>query len=150
MTPQDLLDFIARHPLAVIATVSSEHRPESALIGIAVTDELELIFDTSTRSRKAANLRANPSASLVIGWDNETTLQPEGLADEPDGAELARCRNAYFEVFPEGRARADSPAITYFRITPHWTRYCCFEQDPPTLIEAARIGDDWVTLKCDV
>jgi hypothetical protein len=36
-------------------------------VGIAVTDRFEVVFDTLGSSRKARNLRANPSIALVLG-----------------------------------------------------------------------------------
>lgn len=135
MTKQEFCNFIKERKLAVAATVSLEYCSESALIGIAVTPALEIVFDTSGHSRKANNLRNNPSISLVIGWENETTLQCEGVADEPTGEELSRCKAAYFEAFPDGRDREKSPEITYFRVKPAWARYCSFNDDPPKILE---------------
>jgi len=46
MDQRDLiLEFIKRHQLTVIATVSPEGRPESAVIEFGQTDKLEIIFD---------------------------------------------------------------------------------------------------------
>ena len=84
----DLYTFIAAKPYAVLSTIAANGTPQSALIGIAVTPNLEIIFDTLTTTRKYANLLARPTCSLVIGWDDEQTLQYEGTAFLPSGPDL--------------------------------------------------------------
>ncbi len=137
MTRAELLAYIRRQRLGVIATMSSDGRPESAVVGVAVTDELEVVFDTLGTSRKAKNLRRDGRASLVIGWDDEQTVQYEGIADEPTGAELARLKKAYFATFSDGPGRESWPGITYFRVRPTWIRYSDFRSAPPLIREFA-------------
>src|SRR5262249_2282229 len=88
--------------------------------------QLELVFDTTGSTRKAANLRRDPRISAVIGWDDEETLQIEGVADEPAGAELDRIREAYFAVYPDGRGRLAWTGLTHFRIRPAWMRFTSY------------------------
>ena len=70
-----------QNKLAVISSIASTG-PQSALVGIAVTPELEIFFDTVKHSRKYANLIADPRCSFVIGTTTATTVQFEGLARE--------------------------------------------------------------------
>ena len=63
----ELFDFMASHKLGVLGYLSPQGTPRSALVGIAVTPELEIVFDTVSSSRKYGDLRANPAASFVIG-----------------------------------------------------------------------------------
>jgi general stress protein 26 len=126
MTRKELLDFLRQHKLGVLATVSESGAPESAVVGIAITDRLELVFDTLDSTRKCRNLRRNPNISFVIGWDNEITVQYEGIADEPRGDELTRLKLAYFAAYPDGPQRESWPGITYFRVRPAWVRYSDF------------------------
>ncbi len=135
MTRQELFEYMRRHKLAVVATVSRDQRSECALVGIAVTPDLELLFDTTESTRKCQNLRANSSVSFVIGWADEITLQYEGKVDEPKGDELVRCKAAYFNVYPDGRERERWPGITYFRVRPTWARYSNFNELPPKIVE---------------
>ena len=135
MTIRELYEFVRRHKLAVIATVSRDQCSESALVGIAVTSDLELVFDTIASTRKCQNLRANSNASFVIGWADEISLQYEGKADEPNGEELVRCKAAYFSVYPDGREREHWPGITYFRVRPTWMRYSNLNEQPPKIVE---------------
>ncbi|HVZ80499.1 MAG TPA: pyridoxamine 5'-phosphate oxidase family protein [bacterium] len=129
MTKNDLRGFLQGHRLGVLATVSPEGEPQSAVMGIAVTPDLEIIFDTVKSSRKWRNLQSDRRVCLVIGWDQERTVQYEGLADEPAGEELDRLREIYFTVFPDGRERAGWEGITYFRVRPKWIRFSDF--NPP-------------------
>jgi hypothetical protein len=64
------------------------------LIGIAVTAELEIVFDTVKSSRKYGNLATNPAATFVVGCTSETTLQYEGVASEPLGDDLGALRGS--------------------------------------------------------
>ncbi len=134
MTKEDLFHFIRSKRLAVISTTNAAGSPEAALIGFAFDRDIGLIFDTSSTSRKARNLRARPQAALVIGWDDETTVQMEGAAAEPIGMERDQAKQIYFETWPDGRARAAWPDITYFAIQPQWLRYSQYT-NPPTIVE---------------
>jgi pyridoxine/pyridoxamine 5'-phosphate oxidase len=126
MTRAELLSFIRRHRYAVQASTAGDGAPQAAVVGIAATDELELVFDTLGTTRKAQNLRRDPRIALVVGWDEEQTVQLEGVVDEPTGAELARVKRAYFAAFPDGPEREQWPGITYLRVRLTWARYSDF------------------------
>ena len=134
-TKRELYDFIREHKLGVLATVSSLNLPEAAVVGIAVTTDLEIVFDTIGTSRKSQNLRLNPKIAFVVGWDDEITVQYEGEADEPKGSELERCKKVYFERWPDGPEREQWPGITYFRVRPRWIRYSDFNKTPALITE---------------
>ncbi|MBI1307203.1 MAG: hypothetical protein GC181_11425 [Bacteroidetes bacterium] len=128
MHPSYLYSFIKRHKHAVIATVDDNSHPEAALVGIAVTSKLEIIFDTESDTRKYENLLDNPHIAMVIGWEGEETIQFEGIASihEPQ-SEDDELLQTYFEVFPDGRARRDSwDKLVYFHVIPNWIRYSDF------------------------
>jgi pyridoxine/pyridoxamine 5'-phosphate oxidase len=135
MTTRELYDFIHPRKLAVISSVSAFGLPESALIGIAVTEDLELVFDTVKASRKFKNLSRNSSTALVIGWDGEETVQYEGIAREASPNELERYRAIYFAAFPDGYERAAWPDIAYLIVRPHWIRYSDFRTKPEHIEE---------------
>ena len=126
ITRDELLRFLHGHRLAVVATISPDGDPQSAVVGIAVTQELEIVFDTLSTTRKCKNLRRCPTISIVVGWDHEITVQYEGIADEPAGSELDSLKESYFAVYPEGRDRQGWQGITYFRVRPSWIRYSDF------------------------
>jgi pyridoxine/pyridoxamine 5'-phosphate oxidase len=135
MKPSDLVEFLRKQPWAVEATVTTAGRPQAAVIGLVVSDACELFFDTLESSRKCANLRANPHAAFVIGWDDAQTVQLEGVADEPTGAELERLKSLYFARFPDGREREAAGGVAYFRVRPTWARYSDFRGREPGAVE---------------
>jgi pyridoxine/pyridoxamine 5'-phosphate oxidase len=126
MNRATLLPFLRRHRFAVQASTAPSGAPQAAVVGIATTDELEIVFDTLDRSRKAQNLRKNSRIALVVGWDEEQTVQLEGVADEPTGGELERIKRAYFDAFPDGTEREQWAGITYVRVRLTWARYSDF------------------------
>jgi uncharacterized pyridoxamine 5'-phosphate oxidase family protein len=124
---KNLHHFLDQHKLAVLSTVNEKNLPEAALVGFAVTKDLQLIFDTVATSRKYKNLLKNPTIAFVIGWENETTIQYEGVAKvlSKDDALL----ETYFEKFPEGRERKSTwKDIVYFVVEPKWIRYSDFNE----------------------
>ena len=145
-TRDDVLRFVRGHSLAVQASVSPSHVPQAAVVGFVVTDGFELFFDTVESTRKAHNLRQNPAVAVVIGTPNsndagsEITVQYEGVADEPEGAELDALKALYFARFPDGRDRQQWPGILYFRIRPRWLRFSNYGTNPPDIVEFAFDG----------
>jgi hypothetical protein len=122
----------------IVSSTSDAGLAQSALVGIAVTPQLEIIFDTLKSTRKYANLVARPAYSFVVGWDGEQTVQYEGRAFEPVGSELESYQQAYFAVWPDGPARIAWPGIAYFVVRPAWIRFSDYDHNPP-LIEEIRL-----------
>jgi pyridoxamine 5'-phosphate oxidase-like protein len=138
MKPEDLLRFLKEHRLAVEASVSASLAAQAAVVGFAISDEFEIIFDTLDSTRKVPNLRQNPRLAFVVGGlfpGDERTAQYEGVADEPTGTELERLTEIYYGVYPEGRARRSWPGLIYVRVRPTWIRYSDYNVDPPQIVE---------------
>jgi pyridoxine/pyridoxamine 5'-phosphate oxidase len=135
MTEADIYTFMAQCRLGVLSTISDANTPQSALVGIAITPQFEIIFDTVKSSRKYPNLIATPVCSFVIGWVGEQTVQHEGEAEELKSPELERYQEMYFKVWPDGPARMSWPGIVYFVVRPTWIRYSDFDQRPPLIYE---------------
>jgi hypothetical protein len=115
MTRKSIYDLLRHYRLAVLATTNGENQPEAALIGFAVTSELEIVFDTVKNS--------------------EITIQYEGEAIELVEDNGNGYKEAYYSVFPTGRQRAtDSENLVYFVVKPGWIRYSNFN-DPPCIEE---------------
>ena len=134
MTRTRLIELLRGYKFAVQATVSPTGAPQASVVGFAVTDDLELVFDTLGATRKATNLRAKPRMALVV-WEEGYTIQLEGLADEPTGAELDRLKRVYFARFPDGPERQSWPGMTYVRVRPTWVRASDFRKTPPEIVE---------------
>lgn len=117
-----LYEYIRTCPQAVIATATRDGKPEAARVNIAVTADLEVIFETTSATRKFSNLEDNPSAAFVIGWEDEKTLQYEGIVDRPEGHALERVRTCYLSRFPEKASHQYWPGNMYFRVRPSWIR----------------------------
>jgi hypothetical protein len=66
---------------------------------------------------------------------NERTVQYEGVADEPAGAELELLKQRYFSRFPDGPSRLAWPGLIYLRARPTWIRYSDFSVNPPQIQE---------------
>jgi hypothetical protein len=135
MTRAELFQFMNKRRLGVLGSISPEGEPQSALVGIAVTPELEIVFDTVKSTRKYRNLTANPRASFAIGWEGEATIQYEGTVFEPEGDELLRYREIYFVPYPDGRDRLKWTGITHFVVRPKWIRFSDYAQNPPRIEE---------------
>jgi len=135
MTASDLLAFMDSQTFAVQASVSPSGSPQAAVIGFVVTERLEIFFDTIDSSRKAGNLRQNAKVAFVIGGTDgaERTVQYEGVADEPEGAELQGLKEHYFRRFPDGPSRQSWPGLIYLRAKPTWIRYSDFSGNPPDI-----------------
>src|SRR4051794_37042974 len=116
MQRDELVDFVRQRGLAVVATTGADGAPEAAVVGITATDRGELVLDTTVDSRKADNIRRDPRVAVVIGWDDEQTLQIEGVANFLTGDERERCTAFYFRQYPDGRDRAMDPTICHVRI----------------------------------
>ena len=138
MNRRQLLEFLQSHDLAVQSSVSDQAEPQAAVIGFAITNEFEFVFDTLDSTRKIRNLRRNPMIALTVGGltdKDERTVQCNGIADEPTGLVLDRLKNAYFSVFPDGKGRQSWQGITYIRVRPLWMRFSDFNRDPPEIVE---------------
>jgi general stress protein 26 len=138
MTRDALLEFMRSEKYAVQSSVSPDGLPQSAVVGIAISDRFEIVFDTIASSRKATNLRANPAVAFVIGGTrdgDERTVQYEGTADEPIGDELERLKRIYFGRFTDGPERQSWPGLIYVRVKPTWIRFSNFSAQPPEIVE---------------
>lgn len=146
-----LWEFMRANPLVTAATLSQDGAPQAALLGVAVSDRLELVFDTVDNSRKFGNVLRDGRIAVVFGAaggyvsgsHDERTVQYQGVADVPSGDELKRVQEEiYFKQFPDGRERLKWAHITYVRVRPTWIRYSDYNANPPEIVE---ISDDALT-----
>jgi hypothetical protein len=138
MSRADLLAFMRLHRLAVQSSVSPAGAAQSAVVGIAVGDSLEIVFDTLDSTRKAQNLHRNGQISFVIGGlapGDERSVQYDGVAEFPSGAALEHARELYFSTWPDGRQRLSWPGLVHVLARPTWIRFSDFNQRPPQIVE---------------
>lgn len=128
----DLLAYMRRHKLAVVATMGPDGAPQSALVGVGTTDACEVVFDTLSITRKHANLLRDPRIAVTFSGPGEMTLQCEGVASlvPATGEDGAPYREAYYEAWPDGRDRAVWPDLVYWRVSPGWARYSDYDRGP--------------------
>jgi pyridoxine/pyridoxamine 5'-phosphate oxidase len=130
MTLEQIFDIARSKRYLIVSTVNESGAPEAALMGFVWTRANEVVFDTLSTSRKAVNLARNPATALVIGWDENISLQIEGVARRPVGDDLANAKAAYFREWPDGRARENWPNIAYVVVQPNWIRYSDYSGVP--------------------
>ncbi len=140
MDKATLYSFMTRARYGVVSSLAADGTPQSALVGVAIAPDLEIVFDTLRTTRKYVNLLARPACSVVLWWGGEQTVQLDGVAFEPAGAELDRYREAYFIAWPDGRDRLGWAGITHLVVKPQWIRATDYDQSPP-LIEEMRLPD---------
>ena len=138
MTRAELLRHMRAERHATIASVAATGAAQAAVVGVVVSDDLEIFFDTIDTTRKAVNLRARPRAAVVLGSvapDAKVTVQLEGAADEPRGTDLERLKELYFERFLDGPTRQAWKGLIYVRVRPTWIRMSDYSADPPRIVE---------------
>ena len=119
----DLINYVRAQGAGVISTLGPTGEPQGAYLAITATDAGELVFDAKADSRKVANLRRDPRIAVVVGGSDGTTMQLEGTADFPNGAELARVSAAYAGAFPQFADSVGDPAIVFVRVLVNWSAY---------------------------
>jgi uncharacterized pyridoxamine 5'-phosphate oxidase family protein len=130
---KNILEVMRSSPFVVEATIGMDG-PQAAVIGVVVTDDLEVFFDTLSTSRKYENLRRSPKIAFVM-WSEARTVQYEGIIDEPTAADLARLKAIYLKAFPDGVEREKLADTVYVRARARWVRYSDFATPPPTITE---------------
>lgn len=129
----EIFDFLSAHRLAVASSVSRDGSPESALVYMVPTQDLELIFYTLQTARKCENLRRDGRISLVVGWPQEgertshqDTVQYEGIAREQFDDSRERAKALYLASLPENSGMATWPGLTFFKVSPTWIRFSSY------------------------
>jgi len=127
----DLIDYVRAQRAGVVSTLGPGGAPQAAYLTFAVTGRGELVFDAKPDSRKVANLRRDGRVAVVIGGPDGTTLQGEGKADFPAGADLDRCTAAYMAEFPEFAGSFAAGAVVVLRVRLAWARFGDFRGATP-------------------
>ncbi|MBD5787482.1 pyridoxamine 5'-phosphate oxidase family protein [Cellulosimicrobium terreum] len=128
-----LVSHVRSQGWGVVATLGPDGAPQAAYPSLAVTDAGELVLDARASSRKVVNLRRDPRVAVVVGGTDGTTLQCEGVADVPVGADRDRCAAAYVAAFPQFASSLAAHDIVLVRVVPAWARYGDFRPEVPVV-----------------
>jgi hypothetical protein len=128
MDRAELVAFVRRRGVAVLATRGLSGAPQGAQVAVAITDEAEIIFDTSVHARRYHDILAFPQVALEVRGD-DVTVQSEGPADVLTGADRDRCLRVYFQQYPERRERAQDRDVAYIRVQLRRLRVSDFHAD---------------------
>jgi PPOX class probable F420-dependent enzyme len=120
---EKLVAYVRAHGDGVLSSLGPDGSPQAAYLAIAVTDVGELVLDARSTSRKIANIRRDGRVAVVVGGADGTTVQVEGVADLPEGAERERCAATYRAAFPQFAASLADDGIVLVRVRPTWIRY---------------------------
>lgn len=134
MNIKDIYEQLKDIDLCVFSTVS-DNKPQSSLMGFGVTEELELIFGTSNKSRKFSNIKSNLNVSVVFSLKNHKTVQYEGTAELLNDEDLEKYKNIYFDLRPSVRKYESLPDQVYFKVKPIWIRYTDVSKKPWDIFE---------------
>jgi PPOX class probable F420-dependent enzyme len=123
MDRHELVEYVRARKDGVVSTLGPDGAPQAAYLGITATDDGDLVFDTHASARKVANLRRDPRVAIVVGGGDRTTLQCEGIADIPVGAEREACARAYVATFPRFQGSMVDTGIVLVRVRLTWARF---------------------------
>jgi pyridoxine/pyridoxamine 5'-phosphate oxidase len=134
LTDAELLAYMRGHTLAVVSTIGPDGGPQAALVGVAVSDDLGIVFDTVTTSRKHANLLRDARASVTFSGPGEQTLQYQGAALPVSTTSQADAawRELYYRAWPECRDHLAWPTLAYWRLEARWLRFSDYDRGPLT------------------
>lgn len=129
-----IYEYLSNQKLAVLSIVTSDNKPQSAVIGFGQTKDLIIVFGTDISSRKYKHLLANPAVSMVIGWSDNKTVQLEGTANELTSDDLPLISDNYWNKNPKAKKYHNNSGQRYFSITPNWIRYTDLSTEPWDII----------------
>lgn len=135
---QIILEFIKTCEFGVVATIAlGSQTPESAVVAVSETENLEIVFASHADARKNKNIAQNSHISAVIGWDTilKTTVQFEGIAVLLEGTEREECETYHCVKNKGSRKYWNDPEEQYFKVIPRWIRYSNHSVDPKEIWE---------------
>lgn len=134
---QIILEFMKEHLICVVSTLNADSTIESAAVAFTELDDLQIAIQTPNTTRKYANLKQNPTISLVIGWnpENMKTIQYQGEAHEATESEKEIIQIRQIQKNPASKKYAYLPDNKYFLIKPNWIRYSDLSKNPQEVFE---------------
>jgi general stress protein 26 len=138
MTPEQkekINTILVENHYGVIATNAGEGSPQSAIVAVSSTPELEVVFGSFAANRKNQNILKNPNVSVVIGWDKIITVQLEGTARLIEGEQRIILEDAHCKKNVGSTKFRKDPRQQYYKITPNWIRYSNYSINPQEVWE---------------
>ncbi|MFI7578973.1 pyridoxamine 5'-phosphate oxidase family protein [Kocuria kalidii] len=129
-----MVDFVRAHGGGVVATNSGGGCPESAWVNLAALGDGRLVFGTNERSRKYANLLADPQVSLVLVSGAGQEFQLEGEAAVLEGSAAQDAGEVLESRHPGATGK---PSTRLVAVRPTWARFVDVAAEPPVREELA-------------
>lgn len=122
-----ILEVLKHNSLGVVSTIHAENvddaKPQSAVVGFAQTDALEIIFATPNTTRKYKNIKHNPNISFVVGWNPANdSVQYEGVASEISKADAQKYIELIASKNPFAKSIVEKEDEAFFIVKPSWIR----------------------------
>ncbi|MBD8077822.1 hypothetical protein [Cellulosimicrobium arenosum] len=76
----------------------------------------------------------------MVGGADGTTLQAQGVADAPRGADRERCAAAYAAAFPQFAGSLADEGIVLVRVALSWARHGDFRASVPVVSDVPLDG----------
>ncbi|OGM26579.1 hypothetical protein A3D00_03645 [Candidatus Woesebacteria bacterium RIFCSPHIGHO2_02_FULL_38_9] len=136
---QKIFDLLNSQDYGVLSTVSTDQKPESAVMMITVLPNNTILMGTKKESRKHKNLNGNSNVSVIV-WNGWTEAQLEGIAEIVEGSEpgFAELKDNLLKRHSDADTRIDEKTV-FILIKPTWARYSALGQKPPEIFEIT----DW-------
>jgi len=117
---------LSQHFLCVISTVGADSKPESAIVGFAKNDDLELLVGTPFTTRKYKNAQQNPHVAVVVG-DTKAAVQYEGKVTLLEPNKAWDDIETRFGKLPGFEKYRNDPDERWLLIKPTWIRLTIHE-----------------------
>lgn len=141
-TQEKVIDFLQRHPMAVLATTSLNNEPWASPIYCTPSDQLHLYFLTKSETTKFANISQYPHVSITVANDEEqTTVQAYGIAEAmTKGQEVIDAYNKLAYIRPPGKfnwtppiEKLDAGEYVMMKFTPTFLQFSSFKGFRPEI-----------------
>ena len=119
---------------AVVGTVNKNGNPQGATVGFGQTEELEIIFGTSSLTQKADNISQNNHIALVINSPTKS-VQYEGTVRFLEGKDLVKYTKIFFRKMPSMEKYFEIENQIYYVVKPYWIRFIDHTNSPNGVIE---------------
>lgn len=133
---EKVYEFINKHAIAILSTVSSDNTPSAAVVYVIPDKELNLYFLTESDTEKSRNIESNNKAAItLIDQANLIEIQTKGTITETEDPQyfmkLAKENAEEVAGFhwppPLSKLATEGFHIVY-KFTPTWLRVADFSE----------------------